>query len=110
MSGTSKQGGGRLAGRRILVVSGGQQSYGVEDAPIGNGRAIAVTCAREGASIVVADIDPSAAEETAELARAQGGAKVETIAADASDEQAVAAMTEGAEKALDGLDGLVLNV
>jgi NAD(P)-dependent dehydrogenase (short-subunit alcohol dehydrogenase family) len=110
MSGASKQGGARLAGRRVLVVGGGQQSYGVEDAPIGNGRAISITCVHEGASVVVADIDLSAAEETAELARLQGGGKVEAIAADASDEQAVAAMTEGAEKALGGLDGLVLNV
>jgi NAD(P)-dependent dehydrogenase (short-subunit alcohol dehydrogenase family) len=82
----SKQGGGRLAGRRILVVGGGQQSYGVEDAPIGNGRAIAVTCAREGASVAVADIDLAAAEETAELARGEGGGKIEALAADASDE------------------------
>jgi NAD(P)-dependent dehydrogenase (short-subunit alcohol dehydrogenase family) len=110
MSGTSKQGAARLAGRRILVVGGGQQSYGVEDAPIGNGRAIAVTCAREGASIAVADIDLAAAEETAELVRGEGDGKVEVLAADASDEQGVVGMIEETEKALGGLDGLVLNV
>jgi NAD(P)-dependent dehydrogenase (short-subunit alcohol dehydrogenase family) len=106
----SKQGGGRLAGRRILVVGGGQQSYGVEDAPIGNGRAIAVTCAREGASVAVADIDLAAAEETAELARGEGGGKIEALAADASDERGVVGMVEGTERVLGGLDGLVLNV
>ena len=110
MSGSSREGGGRLAGRRILVVGGGQQSYGVEDAPIGNGRAIALTCAREGASIAVADIDLAAAQETAELARAEGGGEIEAIAADASDEQGVVAMIDGTEKVLGGLDGLVLNV
>jgi NAD(P)-dependent dehydrogenase (short-subunit alcohol dehydrogenase family) len=67
---------GRLAGRKVLVVGGGQQSYGVEDAPIGNGRAIAVTCAREGAAVAVADIDLAAAEGTAELLRSEGGGEV----------------------------------
>jgi NAD(P)-dependent dehydrogenase (short-subunit alcohol dehydrogenase family) len=110
MSGTSKQGAGRLAGRRILVVGGGQQTYGVEDAPIGNGRAIAVTCAREGASVAVADIDLPAAEETAELVRGEGDSEIKALAADASDEQGVIGMIEGTEKALGGIDGLVLNV
>jgi NAD(P)-dependent dehydrogenase (short-subunit alcohol dehydrogenase family) len=100
----------RLAGRRILVVGGGQQSYGVEDAPIGNGRAIAVTCAREDASVAVADIDRAAAEETAELVRGEDGGEVIALAADASDEQAVVRMLDETEQALGGLDGLVLNV
>jgi NAD(P)-dependent dehydrogenase (short-subunit alcohol dehydrogenase family) len=101
---------GRLAGRRILVVGGGQQTYGVEDAPIGNGRAIAITCAREGASVAVADIDSAAAEETAELVRSQAGGAVASLAGDASDEQAVVGMLDETEKALGGVDGLVLNV
>jgi NAD(P)-dependent dehydrogenase (short-subunit alcohol dehydrogenase family) len=101
---------GRLAGRRVLVVGGGQQSYGVEDAPIGNGRAIAVTCAREGASVAVADIDAAAGEETAELVRAEAGGEVATLTGDASDEPAVIAMLDATEKALGGIDGLVLNV
>jgi NAD(P)-dependent dehydrogenase (short-subunit alcohol dehydrogenase family) len=99
----------RLAGRRVLVVGGGQQSYGLEDAPIGNGRAIAITCAREGASVAVADIDLAAAEQTAELVRAEGGA-VEAIAADASEDGDVVAMIDRTEAALGGLDGIVLNV
>ena len=101
---------GRLAGRRVLVVGGGQQSYGVEDAPVGNGRAIAITCAREGASVAVADIDTAAAEETAELARAEDGGEVAALTGDASDEEAVVAMLDATEQALGGVDGLVLNV
>ena len=102
---------GRLAGRRILVVGGGQQSYGVEDAPIGNGRAIAVTCGREGASVMVADIDLAAAEETADLVRGEAPAgEVAAFQADASDEEGVLGMLDGTEKALGGMDGLVLNV
>ncbi|MFI5041109.1 MAG: hypothetical protein ACHQNA_04560, partial [Acidimicrobiales bacterium] len=46
---------GRLAGRKILVVGAGEQTYGIEDAPIGNGRAISVLLAREGARVAVAD-------------------------------------------------------
>jgi NAD(P)-dependent dehydrogenase (short-subunit alcohol dehydrogenase family) len=82
----------------------------VEDAPIGNGRAIAITCGREGASVAVADVDLPAAEETADMARAEGSGDATALAADASDEQAVVGMMEATEKALGGLDGLVLNV
>jgi NAD(P)-dependent dehydrogenase (short-subunit alcohol dehydrogenase family) len=110
MPGTSKQRDGRLAGRRILMVGGGQQSYGVEDAPIGNGRAMSIVCAREGASVAVADIDLPAAEETATLVREEGNGEVEAIAADASDEESVKEMVTATEEALGGLDGLVLNV
>jgi NAD(P)-dependent dehydrogenase (short-subunit alcohol dehydrogenase family) len=100
----------RLDGRRVLVVGGGQQTYGVEEAPIGNGRAIAITCAREGALVAVADIDLAAAEETADLVRKEGDGEVAALAADASDEPQVVEMIDGAEKALGGLDGIVLNV
>src|SRR5436190_9737332 len=45
----------RLAGRRILVVGGGQEDDGLEDPPIGNGRAMSALFAREGAEVAVAD-------------------------------------------------------
>ena len=92
------------------MVGGGQQSYGVDDAPIGNGRAITIQCAREGAAVAVADIDLAAAEETAELVRNEGGGEVASIAADASDEQAVVGMLDETEKTLGCVDGIVLNV
>ena len=100
---------GRLRGRRILVVGGGQQDHGLDDAPIGNGRATSILLAREGASVAVADIDESAAQATAELAGAEG-ADVAVIVADAADEDGAAAMFAQARDALDGIDGLVLNV
>ena len=40
---------GRLAGRRIIVVGAGQRNIIDEDPPIGNGRAMSVLFAREGA-------------------------------------------------------------
>ena len=97
---------GRLAGRRILVVGGGQETYDLDDPPIGNGRAMSVLFGREGASVVVADINADAAEATAELVRAEG-ADATVVVADAADEQDVEAMFS---RAGEGLDGLVLNV
>src|SRR3954468_20830960 len=102
-------GNGRLAGRRILVVGGGQQDHDLEDPPIGNGRAMSVLFGREGAAVAVADIDPESAEVTAKLVRAEG-ADAPVVVADASDEDGVAAMFAAAREELDGLDGLVLNV
>jgi NAD(P)-dependent dehydrogenase (short-subunit alcohol dehydrogenase family) len=100
---------GRLEGRRVLIVGGGQNDQGLEDPPIGNGRAISVLCAREGAAVAVADIDGDSAEATAELARAEGGA-VSTIVADASLEDGVETMVSTATDAMGGLDAMVLNV
>ena len=96
----------RLEGRRILVVGGGQQEHGLDDPPIGNGRAMSILFAREGAAVAAADIDEGAARATAELA----GEGAVAIAADASDEDDVERMLAEASEALGGLDGLVLNV
>jgi NAD(P)-dependent dehydrogenase (short-subunit alcohol dehydrogenase family) len=100
---------GRLAGRRILVVGGGQQDHDVEDPPIGNGRAMSVLFAREGAAVAVADLDETSAEATAKLVRAEG-ANATVIVADAADEEAAAITFTQAGEALGGLDGLVVNV
>jgi NAD(P)-dependent dehydrogenase (short-subunit alcohol dehydrogenase family) len=100
--------GDRLAGRRILVVGAGTQRSDDPDAPPGNGRAIAVVAAREGAVVVCADIDRGAAEETARLVAAAGGT-AEVLVGDVSDEtvceRLVADTVSGGP-----LDGLVLNV
>lgn len=100
---------GRLAGRRILVVGGGQETHDLEDPLVGNGRAMAVTCAREGAAVVVADIRPDAAEATAAEVRDAGGQAV-AVAGDASVENDIVAMVEATERQLGGIDGLILNV
>ena len=63
---------GRLSGRRVLVVGGGQQDYGIEDPPPGNGRAMSVLLAREGAAVAVADLDAASAEATLALVREAG--------------------------------------
>jgi NAD(P)-dependent dehydrogenase (short-subunit alcohol dehydrogenase family) len=105
----SAPGRGRLAGRRVLVVGAGTRPSPEPDPPVGNGRAITVLAAREGASVVCADRDRAAAEVTAGLARAEG-AKAEVVLADVADPAACAAVVTQAADALGGLDGLVLNV
>ncbi|GAA1716158.1 SDR family NAD(P)-dependent oxidoreductase [Fodinicola feengrottensis] len=99
---------GRLAGRRILVVGGGQRTYDAATDPIGNGRAIAVLFAREGAHVAVANRGIESARETVAMIDAQGG-KAFPIQADISGAADVTRMIEEACEGLDGLDGLVLN-
>ena len=105
----SAPGRGRLAGRHVLIVGGGQDDRGLEDPPIGNGRAMAVLFGREGAAVAIADIDRSGAELSAERVRAEGATAV-VLAGDASDEADVEAMFSAARDGLGGLDGVVLNV
>jgi NAD(P)-dependent dehydrogenase (short-subunit alcohol dehydrogenase family) len=100
---------GRLAGRRILVVGAGTRPSADPEAPPGNGRAIAVTLGREGATVACADQDRTAARATAELVRA-GGGHAQVVLADVSDPEACQTMVAEASNLLEGLDGLVLNV
>lgn len=100
---------GRLQGRRILVVGGGQRVLDAASDPVGNGRAMSLLFAREGAEVAVADMNlPSAKETVAQIAK-EGG-KASAIEADISKPGDIERMVAEAEKALGGLDGLVLNV
>ena len=56
----------RLDGKRILVVGGGQRVVDAATDPVGNGRAMSLLCAREGARVAVADINLESAVETVE--------------------------------------------
>src|SRR3954452_10124759 len=78
---------GRMAGRRVLVVGAGQNDYGLDDPPMGNGRAMSVRFAREGGAVCVADIDGDSAEPTAALGRAEGRPD-SVVVANAADELA----------------------
>lgn len=99
---------GRLTGRKILVVGGGQAAHGDDDVP-GNGRAISILAGREGAAVAVADLSLHSAEDTAVLVRKEGVEAV-SIQADATKEEDVLRMVQEASDALGGLDGIVLNV
>jgi NAD(P)-dependent dehydrogenase (short-subunit alcohol dehydrogenase family) len=100
---------GRLEGRRVLVVGAGTRHTDDPDAPIGNGRAIAVLAAREGAVVACADRDEAAAVATAQRIEADGG-RAEVLVTDVTRPDECAAVIAGAEAGLGALDGLVLNV
>ncbi len=87
----------------------GTRSNSVPDAPIGNGRAISVLAAREGAEVACWDVDGAAASTTAELVRAEGSEPV-VLVGDATDPASSARTVEAAAETMGGLDGLVLNV
>jgi NAD(P)-dependent dehydrogenase (short-subunit alcohol dehydrogenase family) len=99
----------RLQGRRLLVVGGGTRRTDDPDAPMGNGRAVAVLAAQEGASVAVTDLDGDAARATGDLVRSAGG-EAHELTSDASDPEACAAAVKWAVESLGGLDALVLNV
>ncbi|RCW72914.1 3-hydroxybutyrate dehydrogenase [Pseudorhodoferax soli] len=74
----------------------------------GIGKEIATLFAREGAAVVIADLNPAAAESTAAELRA-GGAKALGVAVDVTDEAQVEASVAQAAKAFGGIDILVSN-
>jgi NAD(P)-dependent dehydrogenase (short-subunit alcohol dehydrogenase family) len=59
----------RLKGKTVVVVGAGQ----TEGQTVGNGRAIAILFAREGAEVLCVDRDQSRAEETVEMIQIEGG-------------------------------------
>lgn len=85
---------GRLTGRVALVAGGGQ----TPGETIGNGRAMAVLFAREGARVVVNDIDAEATHAVA--------AEIDGIAApgDAASESGASALVTTAREALGEID------
>jgi NAD(P)-dependent dehydrogenase (short-subunit alcohol dehydrogenase family) len=99
----------RLTGRRILVVGAGSQPCDDVDAPIGNGRAIAVLCAREGGKVICADRDQTAAAQTAARIGEEGGAAA-VVTADVAQEADCERVVTESQAAFGGLDAVVLNV
>jgi NAD(P)-dependent dehydrogenase (short-subunit alcohol dehydrogenase family) len=80
----------------------------VTGAGSGLGRALALDLAQRGAIVVVSDIDPAAAEETAELLRSKG-AQAETIPCDVTDRDAVFSLVDETERRLGGIDFIANN-
>ena len=95
----------RLDGQRVLVVGAGTRPSDDPDAPLGNGRAISVAAAREGATVVCADRDAEAAEATADLVRAEG-AEAAVLVGDVAVEEECRALVDEAGP----ITGVVLNV
>lgn len=95
---------GRLEGRVAIVTGAGSVGPGW-----GNGRATAVLFAREGATVVVADRDAAAAEDTARIIRQEGGACL-VAELDVLDLAATEALAARCERTYGGLDILHCNV
>ncbi|MCJ8499490.1 SDR family NAD(P)-dependent oxidoreductase [Desulfatitalea alkaliphila] len=99
----------RLPERNVLVVGAGQRAVtGAEEIP-GNGRAIAMLAAREGARVVCADINAQSAAETVARITAEGG-WAQPLTVNVAQAEENARMVKQAHHAMGGLDGLVLNV
>jgi NAD(P)-dependent dehydrogenase (short-subunit alcohol dehydrogenase family) len=100
----------RLEGRAIMVVGAGQRRLEGEPAPpVGNGRAISLLCAREGATIACADIDAQSVNETVGIITNDGNHAAPFVV-DVSDPAAIEHAVKAAAREMGHLDGLVLNV
>jgi NAD(P)-dependent dehydrogenase (short-subunit alcohol dehydrogenase family) len=99
----------RLAGRRVLVIGAGQQSYLEEEPPAGIGYAVCLRAAQLGAKLAVADRDAEAAERTVAAVRIASGTAAAAIG-DASEEEDMERIVAEAVAELGGLDGLVMNL
>ena len=96
---------GRVDGKVALVMGGGQTPGDT----IGNGRATAMLLAREGATVVVADVDLARAHNTAEAIASEGGfADVQQV--DVMDEASVRAAIEDTVRRHQRIDLLHNNV
>jgi NAD(P)-dependent dehydrogenase (short-subunit alcohol dehydrogenase family) len=84
---------GMLAGKSVLLTGGAS----------GIGRAAALAFAREGARVLLADVNVEGGEETAALVRKEGG-EASFTRADVSDESQVEALVGAAVKAFGRLD------
>ncbi len=76
---------------------------------MGNGRAMAVLAAREGAAVACADMDAEAAQDTVARIAADGGHAV-VLVGDVADAGTCESLVSASVERLGGLDGLVLNV
>jgi NAD(P)-dependent dehydrogenase (short-subunit alcohol dehydrogenase family) len=93
----------------VLVVGAGTRPSEGDDPPFGNGRAISVLCAAQGASVACVDESLAGARETLAIIEAAGGSGC-AIEADVSVASHCASSVIEATDRLGGLDGLVLNV
>jgi NAD(P)-dependent dehydrogenase (short-subunit alcohol dehydrogenase family) len=94
----------RLKGKIAVVVGAGSVGPGW-----GNGKATAVTFAREGAEVLCVDRNASAAEETVKIIASEGG-NATAFTADVSRAVEVEAMVEACLKIYDRIDVLDNNV
>jgi len=99
--------GDRLRGKRAVIVGAGQTPGDT----IGNGRAMALLFAREGAQVMCVDRVLARAEETVTMIEAEmGSARATAFAADIVDADGPQSVIDAAVARLGGIDVLVNNV
>src|SRR6202521_455612 len=91
---------------RVAIVVGAGQSPGEG---MGNGRATALTFAREGAKVLCVDHNLASAQETVDMITAKGGTAV-AFKADVTKNAEIKAMVEGAHGRWGSIDILHNNV
>lgn len=101
--------GGRLIGRKVLIVGAGQREIDEVDPPVGNGRAISVLFAREGATLTCVDISQSALQATCHAVEEVGGTVFGEVA-DVCQTEGIEPLVARARVQMGGLDGLVMVV
>jgi NAD(P)-dependent dehydrogenase (short-subunit alcohol dehydrogenase family) len=89
---------GRFSGRRIVVTGSGR----------GLGFSYVERLCREGASVIIAEIDPALGLEAETALKANGG-DARFVQVDVSSEASVAEMARLAREGCDGIDGLIAN-
>lgn len=99
----------KLTGRHILIIGAGAQPCDDPNPPPSNGRAIALSCAREGAAVVCVDRSEPAAQDTASQIAREGG-RAFVLVADVTNERECRRIVALAKEQMGGLDGVVLNV
>lgn len=99
--------GRRFAGRNVMVIGGGSEGAADADGPMGNGRAIAMRLALEGATVVVTDRDLDRAQQTVDALEDRRGVALRADAASIEESSALAAR---AEAEVGPLDVVVCNV
>jgi 3-oxoacyl-[acyl-carrier protein] reductase len=90
---------GRLAGQRVLVTGAGR----------GIGRAIALTCGQEGATVAISSWTVSELEETSEAMTNTGSSDVYMYVADVTNREQVEKMVESVVAKMDCIDILINN-
>jgi NAD(P)-dependent dehydrogenase (short-subunit alcohol dehydrogenase family) len=96
---------GRVEGK-VAIVTGAGSTPGPG---IGTGKATAVVLAREGANVLLVDLHPDRAEETAKMIANEGG-KAEVFGADVTRAADCEAMVQAAVDAFGTVDILVNNI
>jgi NAD(P)-dependent dehydrogenase (short-subunit alcohol dehydrogenase family) len=91
---------GRVAGKKVFITGAAQ----------GLGAAMARALAAEGAKVAITDVNASGAEATAAALNKEFGAETAfAFALDVTNEEQWLAALEGANKAMDGMSGLINN-